>query len=156
MLRATQGSIALDDLDVGVAEPLEPLASGFNEVVLALDPDHLAGDAADDSCRVAGTGSDLEHLVAGLDAGRLDHQRDDIRLGNRLPRLDRQRMVAIRKVAIVGADELLARDRTESFDNLPLRDSAALQLALDHRLALGGIVWHGHDHGPPPDRKENR
>ena len=54
------------------------------------------------------------------------------------PGLDRQRVVAIGEMGVVGADERFARDGEESVDDLLVADAAALQLPLDHRLALGG------------------
>ena len=79
-LGAAAGAVALDDLDVVIAEAGDPLLGDFDQLALPLDRHHLAGDPADDRRRIAGAGADLEHLVARLDLGRLDHQRDDVRL----------------------------------------------------------------------------
>ena len=95
LVRPAAGAVALDDFDIVVAEPLQPFARDFDQLVLALDRDDAGGDPADDRRRIAGAGPDLEHVVARLDARRLDHQRDDVRLRDGLLRLDRQRVVAI-------------------------------------------------------------
>ena len=140
------GAVALDDLDIVVAEPLQPLARDLDQLVLALDGDHLAGDAADHRGRVARARADLEHLVAGPIPAAWIISADDIRLRDGLPGLDRQRMVAIGEMRIFGADERLARHREEGVEDVLLVDPAALQLPLDHRLALGGEVCHGFGH----------
>ena len=95
LVAASPGAVALDDLDIVVAEPLQPLARDLDQLVLPLDPDHLVGNPADDRRRVARARTDLEHLVARLDLRRLDHQRDDVRLGDGLPGFDRQRVIVI-------------------------------------------------------------
>ena len=57
-------------------------------------------------------------------------------------------MVAIGEMRIVGADELFARHGAKRVEDALFADPAALQLPLDHRLALGGEVCHGFGHGP--------
>ena len=56
---------ATDDLGIGVAETREPLARLVGQLLVALDGEDLAGDAAQHRRRVARAGADLEHLVAG-------------------------------------------------------------------------------------------
>src|SRR5438477_3105626 len=51
-LRPALGAVALDDLDIAVAEPLEPLARHFDQFMLPLHADHRVCDAADDRSRV--------------------------------------------------------------------------------------------------------
>src|SRR5437764_5332138 len=48
VVAATFGSIRLDDLDIVVAEAPKPLARDLYQLMLALDADHQAGNAADD------------------------------------------------------------------------------------------------------------
>jgi hypothetical protein len=132
----------------------KPLARDLDQIVLPFDPDHLAGDAADYRGGVSRPGADLEHLVAQADTRRLDHQPDDVGLRDRLPRLDRQRVIAVREMRIFRAHERLARHVEKCIEDHFLGDPAPLQLTLDHRLALAGRVCHGCCHGPPPDRDE--
>jgi hypothetical protein len=66
---------------------------------MALDRDHLAGDSAHHRRRITRAGADLEHPVARRDLGRLDHQRDDIRLGDGLVGFDRKGAVLIGELA---------------------------------------------------------
>jgi hypothetical protein len=62
-------------------------------------------------------------------------------------------MVAISEVAIFARKELLARNCAEGFEDFRVGDSAAFDLPLDHRFALGGEVCEGFGHGPPPISK---
>src|SRR4051794_41677878 len=65
-------------------------------------------------------------------------------------------MVAVGQMRIAFADERFARHFKKCVEDRLLGDSAAAQMAVDHRLALGGKVGHcGCAHGPPPDRRQN-
>ncbi len=114
LIYAAPRAVALKDRDIVVTEAPEPLARRFDEVMVALDANDLRRDATDDCSRVSRAGTDLEHLIARQDAGGLDHQCDDVRLRDRLTRFDRQRMVTISEVRVLGADELLARGPAET------------------------------------------
>src|SRR5437868_4684591 len=155
LIAATGGPVAFDNLDVAVTEPPQPLARDVDQIMLALDPDHLRGNAADHRRGVTRAGADLEHDVAVPDPGGLDHQRHDIRLRYRLPGLDRQRMIVIGPLLVHLVDERFTRDRAERLEDRRIADSARGDLPLDHPLAKAGEVCHGLGHGPPPDRDEN-
>src|SRR5689334_17375628 len=60
-------SVALDDRDIVVAGPLQPLARYFDQLMLALDADRLARDPADHRRGIARARPDLEHRIAWLD-----------------------------------------------------------------------------------------
>ena len=103
------GTVPDTDLDIVIAEPLEALARDLGELRVALDGIDLIGDHAEDGRRIAGAGADLEHAAAGPDLGGLDHQSDDIGLGNRLPRLNGKGGVLIGELGEIRGQELLAR-----------------------------------------------
>ena len=99
-LRPAAAAVGAVDLDVGVAEPRQPLARelaarrGWRSI--AID---VGGEPARDRARVARAGADLEHPVVGRDPRRLEHQGDDVGLRDRLPVLDRQRRVVVGAMA---------------------------------------------------------
>ena len=67
----------------------------FGERRMTFDSMNAVGDLAHNGCRVTRPGAYFENVVAWPDLGGLDHQRDDIRLGNRLAFADRQRPILI-------------------------------------------------------------
>jgi hypothetical protein len=67
-------------IDVVVTKMLEPLPRRGAERGMALNRVHLVSDLTHNGRRVAGACAYFEDAVARLDLGRLDHQRDDIRL----------------------------------------------------------------------------
>ena len=91
LLGQALGAVGDDDLGIGVAQPFQPDAGEFGEFLVALDGEHFVGHAAHHRRGVAGASADLEHLVAGLDLGELEHARDDIGLRDGLPRFDGER-----------------------------------------------------------------
>ena len=143
-VRPAAGAVALDDLDIVVAEPLQAFARDLDQFVLAFDRDRPC-PAMRRSPRPHSPSPrrPRARCSPGLDAGRLDHQRDDVRLRNRLPRLDRQRMVAVGEIGITGPTNSSRGTARNASRMRWLVDPAALQLPLDHRLALGGEVCHG-------------
>ena len=97
LLREALGAVGEDDLGIGVTQARDPLARLVGQHVVALDGEHLAGNAAQHRRRVARAGADLEHRVGGPKLQQLDHAGDDIRLRDGLPRLDGQRRILIAK-----------------------------------------------------------
>jgi hypothetical protein len=107
-----------------------------------LDSEHLAGYPRYHCGGVARSGADLEHPVPGGNAGGIDHQRDDVRLADRLLFANRQRAVLIGELAQRFRNEALARDRAKGIEDRGRFDSAAAELPLDHAFAL--LVERGH------------
>ena len=79
------------------------------QLLVPLDGVDLARDPAEDRRGVARAGADLEHAIAGPERERRGHQRDDVRLRDRLPALDRQRRVLVGELRELGGEERLAR-----------------------------------------------
>ena len=77
------------DVHVGVTEPFAALRRNARETRMTLDPVDLRGDAACDGSRVSGSRADVEDVVVVLELQRLQHQRNDVRLRNRLFLIDR-------------------------------------------------------------------
>ncbi len=143
VLRPSAAAVASAKLDVRATQRGETPARLFRQRLVALDRIDLPGDARHDRRRVAGPGADFEHPVAGLQRRRVDHQRHDEGLGNRLPVFDRQRRILVGEFAELRRHELLARHRAHRFEHQRVADSAARDLALHHLRALGFGVLHG-------------
>ena len=108
-----------------------------------LDGEHLLGDAAHHRGGVARSGADFEHPVARRHIGRLDHQRDDIGLADRLLLADRQRAVLIGEFAQAIRQEFLARHLAHGGEDMFAADAAPAQVAIDHRCAMSCKIGHG-------------
>ena len=65
---------------------------------------------AEDGGSVPGPGSDLENPVRGPELGRFGHGRDDVGLGDRLARVDRQGAVVVGGVDPIGVTATQDRD----------------------------------------------
>jgi hypothetical protein len=85
----TQRAVAFVDRDILVTEPLHPFAGKLGELEMPLDGDHLVHDLRQHSGSVTGARAHFEHLVRAFQLRRLEHERNDIRLGNGLVCLDR-------------------------------------------------------------------
>jgi len=72
--RPPASPIPLNDFDIGVSQPLEPLLRDFDKLMLPLDADDLASNPTDDRGGISRAGADLEHGIALPDSGGLDHQ----------------------------------------------------------------------------------
>ncbi len=82
--RPALGAIAAMHLYVAVAEPVQPRARRIAQARLALDREDFGGELGKYCCRIARSGPDFEHAVRCVDLERINHQRNDIWLGNRL------------------------------------------------------------------------
>ena len=69
----------------------------FGELADALDRINIPGNSREDGRRVTRAGADLQHLFTAFERQSLGHQRDDIRLRDRLLFCDRQRCIFIRE-----------------------------------------------------------
>ena len=110
-----------------VPEPLETLARGVGERGVALDRDHLAHELREHRRLIARAGADLEDAMLGARREELGHAGDDVRLRDRLPLADRQRVIAVGDVAVIGRDELLPRDARHRLHDALVADAEALE-----------------------------
>jgi hypothetical protein len=140
--RPAERTVAFEDLDVAITEPLHSLPGKFNQLMMPLDRDDLPSDLADDGGRVARPGTDLEHLVARSYPCCVNRQCDDIGLADGLAAFDRQGGVLVCVTCIIGADELLARHGPESREQLWIVQTPSGDLPFDHAIAKGGEVRH--------------
>ena len=125
VIGAAFGPVALDDLDIVIAEATEPLACNSDQRIVPFDRDHLTGDAADHRRCVSRAGTDLEHRVAGLDrragprsglAGVAEPVREE-ELRDReatVLRTDAQDLLAVAEAgSLLGTGALMVMDETD-------------------------------------------
>lgn len=86
----------------------------------------------EDGRRVTGAGPDLEDLVRRRDCRRLHHQRNNVRLGNRLAVPDGQRTIRISLSREFTCDESVPGDLSERRQHAFVADATCAKLALDH------------------------
>ena len=117
------------------AERVEGAARLGGERLVALDADHLGGEAGEHRGRVARAGADLQHPLVAAQLQRLADRGDDPGLGDRLRLADRQGRVGVGAAAEALGDELLARHLPHRRQHALVADPAAAQLPLDHLRA---------------------
>ncbi len=132
------GAVGANDLDIAVAEPLQPLPRQLGKLLVTLDGEHPVRHAAHHRRGVARSGADLEHGVAGLDLGKLEHARHDVGLGDGLPRLDRECGVLIGEFLQMLGHEGLARHLPHRREQQRIGDAAGLR---------DGAPPYGHGRG---------
>jgi hypothetical protein len=81
-------------------------------------------------------------MVPGLHLGRLDHQRDDVWLRNRLALTDRQRPILIGELLEPRLDEGFARHAPHGLEDAAVAHAAASDLNIDHAVAGTGEIQH--------------
>ena len=132
VLRPAERAVAAEHVDVGVAEPREPLAGRSRERLEALDGVDLAREPAQDGRRIARARADLEDALTASKPERLDRQRDDVRLRDRLVVADRERRVLVGELGELRRQECLARDPTKRLEHSRVGDPAAREMSIDH------------------------
>ena len=131
-------AVAGAQLDVVVAQPLQPRRRQPGQLVDALDGIDALGDPADHRGRIARAGADLEHAIARLDLRRCDHQADDVRLRDGLAGFDRQRGVLIGKLAQAFGNEDLAGHPAHGSEHVAIAYASTRQLSIHHPVSVMG------------------
>jgi len=108
----------------------------------AFDRVDLGRDRRHYRSRVTGASADLEHALVGTYLRLGDHQRHDVRLGDGLTGLDRQRRVLVGEFTQRRGHEFLARNPTHRLEREWIGHTARGDLALDHALALQLRIAH--------------
>ena len=110
---------------------------------VAFDPVDLRRNAARNGGGVSGSGSHIEDVVGRFDLECLEHERDDIRLRDRLLLIDRQRGILVSEFHQLVRDERFARHLGHRAQDLRVADIPGRQLPFDH-LVLGGTARNSH------------
>jgi hypothetical protein len=85
------------------------------------------------SIEKTGSGADLEHSIARFEFEQFGHQGDDVWLADRLPRSDREGMIAVRLALIRWGYELVAGNGEESAENALVGDPPVPDLLPHHQ-----------------------
>lgn len=148
MVGPSPGPVSMENVDVRYAEISKRRRGLLGELADPLDRVHVAGDAREHRGRVSRAGSDLEHLLTALEREGVRHQRDDVRLRDRLAGSDGQRRVLVGELGERRRQELLARDGAHGGENELRADAARGDGTVDHRLAPAREVGAAHVTSP--------
>lgn len=152
-------AVALADHDVLVAQLGQAFFGLFSQRLDDLDAVNLPAELGQHGRLIAGTGADIEGSALGLRLGQLGHQGNDVRLGNRLPMANRQRMVSISNAGLLFGNEAMAGNPAHHLQDLRIDDVAAAEIVFEHslpgllepggvgirgrRFTLDGLLRHG-------------
>ena len=98
----------------------------------SLDGINLARQAGQDRRLIPAAAADLQHPAFRTNIQIPRHQRDDIRLADRLPMPNRRRPVIVRLIAPLGREETLARNAPQRGEHPLVVDPALDDLLADH------------------------
>jgi hypothetical protein len=135
-LRPALGAVGADDLHVVIAELRFAGLGQSRKLLVPLDGIDLIGNAPHHRRRIAGPGADLEHIIAGPQFGQLDHAGNDIRLGDSLPGLDRERRVFVGELGQRLRHESLAWDLAHGPKHLGIGNTARPKMTRDHESSI--------------------
>ena len=119
-----------DVLDAGDREIAESL---LGQLRPRLDRPNVLGKTGQDGGVVSRAGTHVKHTLVPIQDEQLAHPRDDERLGDRLTRADRQRLIGPRAPALVLGDEALPRHHRDRVQHPFVGDDTTQPL--DKRLS---------------------
>jgi hypothetical protein len=142
MLRPPETAVAVEHLDIAVAQVPEPPARLLGERLVPFDRVDMADHPGQHGRRIPRAGADLEHAIlwSRLDGG--DHEGNDVGLGNRLTFLDRQRGVLVGELRQAIGQEHLPRDHPHAVEYLLVLHASGGDLVPHHVLAQDAHVRH--------------
>ena len=117
MRRPTARPVAVQNVDIVVTKIGQRRGGLLGQRAMTLDGVDIGGDFGEDRRRIAGTGTDFEHLFAASERQCLGHERDDIGLRDRLPFFDRQGRVIVGKLAKLRRQKGFTRHATHGIEN---------------------------------------
>ena len=136
VLRPSVIAVADTDGDIGITETRQRLGRPGAELGQDLDGIDLAGEHRQHGGLVAGARADLQHAVARLHLEQVRHQRDDERLGDRLPETDVERAVGVGQVRRRRGNERVAGHLTQRPQHPRIERRIVRAAADNERLAL--------------------
>ena len=83
---------------------------------------------------VAASGADLQHPLPAAELQRLRHESHHVRLGNRLPVADGNRVILVGERSASGRDEEMPRHTAHGFEDARVPDVPVFDLQLHHPL----------------------
>ena len=102
----------------------------------------LRGKFREQSGDVAGTGANFENLVVGRELEGLQHEGNDVRLGDGLAVSDGKRMIFVGLGAVRFRDKFVAGDAKHGVEDARVGNPTGPELGVDHKLTSGGRVGH--------------
>ena len=158
MLRPSFGAVAVQHVNIVVAEFGKQRRGLVRELAETFDRVDMARDLRQHRGGIAGTGADLENLLAALQHQGFRHEGDDIGLRNGLLPGNRERRILVGEFAQVFRQEQLARHLSHGVEDEFVAHAACGDIALDHfraecgeRLQLAGAAFfrrrRSHDDG---------
>jgi hypothetical protein len=137
------GAVGMEHVHVAIAETCECRRRLFRERAKALHRVDAARDPRQNRGRVSGAGTDFQDFFAAPEREGLGHQRDDVRLRDRLPFRDGQRRILVGELAHPLRQKRLARHFAHRVKHARRAHPAAGNVMLDHFLAQSRKVTAG-------------
>src|ERR1700681_4381603 len=122
----------MQDLDVRVAKLAETLTGQFDQLFIPLDSEDLAHQSRENCRSISRAGSNLEGSIARAGRYAFDHEGDDIRLGDSLSALDRQRRIQVCELGQMRRDKELAWNTPHRIKHSRVTNSPRSKLILNH------------------------
>src|SRR5688500_11345381 len=155
--RVAEAAVTDPDRDrAAEVQARDALAGGLCELRMTLDRGDLAAEEREYGRLVAGAGADLQDALAGSRGEQLGHPPDDVRLADRLARLNRERLVGVGEAPPIIGDEQLSRDGAHRPQDPLVADAPGPKLPRDHGgagLGFGArVTLAGHARQDTPRR----
>src|SRR5208283_4179806 len=139
----TESAVASKYVNIAIPERGDDGASVGCEGGMTLDGKNLCREFREESGDVAGAGTDLQDDIGGRELQILEHDSDDVGLGNGLLVTDGQRVVFIGFGAIGFGNEGFTGNAKHGVEHARVGDAAGAELGVDHALAGGEGIGHG-------------
>src|SRR5512132_447260 len=137
--------------DVAEAEPGEALGGLLRELRDDLDRVDVPRELREHGALVARARADLQDALVRRQVEQLAHERNDVRLRDRLPAADGKRAVLVGVSALGFVDEEMPRHSPHRIEHTGISNAARHDLRLDHLRAGGVVRLHGSGgHGRLP------
>ena len=135
VLGPAERAVAMEHRDVRESETGKPLGRDACQLLVPLDGVDLVSDPAENRRRVTRPRPHLQHTITGAERRRRRHQRDDVRLRDRLPALDRQGRIRVRELLELRGEKRLARDTPHRREHGRITDAPGGDVRADHLLS---------------------
>ncbi len=135
---ASKGACSVADRHVIVAQRVQPLLGFLRKLRNDLDAVHFLADLGQHGRLIARARADVQGLGLRAALGQLGHQRHDVRLRDRLPVADRQRMVVVGATSECFGHETVPRHVLHRPKHFRVGDVPAAEVLFDHASACLG------------------
>ena len=143
-LGPTQRAVTMSKMHVTNLHFHQPLPRLIQQRFQSFDAVYLTGKLREDGGLVSAPGPDLQDLVINTDIQPLGHERDHVRLADRLAVPDRSGAIGERLVLGSSREKSIARHPAQCRDHPLVADSPLDHLLLDHRFQSGYFFYVIH------------